>query len=353
MSGPVSLARADLRSFVPYESAVPRADMVRLHANESHWRHEWDDTDRGLNRYPDPRNKALAERLAKLYEVNAGDVLLTRGSDDAIDVLVRTFCESGRDRVVICPPTFGMYAVAARLQGAAVVEVPLNAERGFRLDPEATAAAGESAKIVFLCSPNNPTGNSIPAREIAALCRRLEGQALVVVDEAYAEFAAGPSATRLRSSHDNLVVLRTLSKAYALAGARVGVLIGDPDLVRLLRGVLPPYPLPSLSLEAAEQMLTPEALQRARHEVAATVDRRDRLADQLASLDAVEHVWPSEGNFLLVRFRNADAAMEACRAGGVLVRDFTRAPGLAGCARITVGDGAQNQRLTDILGSVR
>jgi histidinol-phosphate aminotransferase len=149
------------------------------------------------------------------------------------------------------------------------------------------------------------------------------------------------------------VVLRTLSKAYALAGARVGVLIGDPDLVRLLRGVLPPYPLPSLSLEAAEQMLTPEALHRARDEVAATVDRRDRLADQLASLDAVEHVWPSEGNFLLVRFRNADAAMEACRAGGVLVRDFTRAPGLAGCARITVGDGAQNQRLTDILGSVR
>ncbi len=206
---------------------------------------------------------------------------------------------------------------------------------------------------MFLCSPNNPTGNSIPADEIAALCSRLEGQALVVVDEAYAEFAAGSSATRLRAGHDNLVVLRTLSKAYALAGARVGVLIGDPKLVRLLRGVLPPYPLPSLSLEAAERLLAPEALRRAHDEVAATVARRDRLADQLASLDGVDYVWPSDGNFLLVRFRDAGKVIEACRAGGVLVRDFTRTPGLAGCARITVGDAEQNRKLMNILGSVR
>jgi len=350
MSGPASLARADLRDFVPYESAVPKADMVRLHANESAWRHDWDDTGRGLNRYPDPRSEALTARLADLYGVPAEQVLLTRGSDDAIDVLVRTFCEAGRDKVVVCPPTFGMYAVAARLQGADVVEAPLLGEQGFGLDLPATEAAAASAKIVFLCSPNNPTGNTIPGEQVASLCRHLAGRALVVVDEAYGEFADTPSATGLRAGHDNLVVLRTLSKAYALAGARVGVLIGEAELVRLLRGVLPPYPLPTLSVEAAESLLAPAALTRARAETAATVRRREQLRDLLGGLPCIDYIWPSEGNFLLVRFRDADSAVAACRAGGVLVRDFSRKPGLAGCVRITVGDEAQNRALADILG---
>ncbi len=349
MSGPVSLARADLQAFVPYESAVPRADLVRLHANESQWRHDWDTTERGLNRYPEPRSEALAVQLAQLYEVPADQVLLTRGSDDAIDVLVRAFCEAGRDRVVICPPTFGMYAVAARLQGAEIVEVPLVAERDFALDLDETAVAGSEAKIVFLCSPNNPTGNTIPAEDVSKLCRRLADRALVVVDEAYAEFAADPSSAALRSEHDNLVILRTLSKAYALAGARIGVLIGDPSLVRLLRGVLPPYPLPSLSLEAAERLLEPAALARAQAEVATTVERRDRLAAELSGIDHVLKVWPSQGNFLLVRFRDAARALAACLASGVLIRDFSRSPILEGCARITVGDEEQNRVVVNTL----
>lgn len=349
MSGPVSLARPDLRAFVPYESAVPRADLARLHANESQWRHDWDTTERGLNRYPEPRSEALAGRLAELYGVPADQVLLTRGSDDAIDVLVRAFCEAGRDRVVVCPPTFGMYAVAARLQGAEVVEAPLAVDRDFALDLDGTADAGRTAKVVFLCSPNNPTGNVVPAEHVSALCRRLADRALVVVDEAYAEFAAGPSAATLRHDHDNLVILRTLSKAYALAGARVGILIGDPALVGLLRGVLPPYPLPSLSLEAAERLLEPTALARARAEVAATVARRDRLAAELSGIDQIVKVWPSQGNFLLVRFRDAARVLAACQANGVLIRDFSRSPILEGCARITVGDDAQNRVVVDTL----
>jgi len=348
VGGPVSLARADLKEFVPYESAVPKADMVRLHANESQWRHDWDDTGRGLNRYPDPRGEALTARLAELYGVPPAEVLLTRGSDDGIDVLVRTLCEAGRDRVVVCPPTFGMYAVAARLQGAGIVEAPLSAERDFALDIDRIVAA-DRAKIVFLCSPNNPTGNAIPGDEVAGLCRRLAGRALVVVDEAYGEFASTSSATGLRPGLDNLVVLRTLSKAYALAGARVGALIGDPELVRLLRGVLPPYPLPTLSVEAAEKLLAPAALDRARAETARTVRRREGLQQVLDGLPCIRKVWPSEGNFLLVRFRDAASAVSACRDGGVLVRDFSGRPGLAGCVRITVGDEAQNRILQDIL----
>jgi histidinol-phosphate aminotransferase len=349
VTGPASLARSDLRDFVPYESAVPKADMVRLHANESAWRHDWDDTGRGLNRYPDPRSEALSARLAELYGVPAEQLLLTRGSDDAIDVLVRSFCEAGKDKVVVCPPTFGMYAVAARLQGAGVVEVPLAADRGFALDVPAVVAAAARTKIVFLCSPNNPTGNAIPGDQVAKLCDRLAGRALVVVDEAYGEFADEPSAAGIMAEHDNLVILRTLSKAYALAGARVGVLIGDPELVRLLRGVLPPYPLPTLCVEAAERLLQPEALARARVETVATVRRRAALGELLSGLKCIETVWPSEGNFLLVQFRDADKALAACRKEGVLLRDFSRRPGLSGCVRITVGDEAQNRALADIL----
>ncbi|MDH3915060.1 MAG: histidinol-phosphate transaminase [Chromatiales bacterium] len=349
MSGPLSLARPDLRDFVPYEAAAPDRQMIRLHANESAWRHPWDDSEAGLNRYPDPRAERLTRRLAEIYGARANELLLTRGSDDAIDVLARAFCVAMQDRVLVCPPSFGMYAIAARLQGAGVIEVPLDAGRDFSLDEEKLLAAAADVKIVFLCSPNNPTGNVIPAETIAKICDRLTDRALVVVDEAYAEFAGAPSAIDLRPYHDNLVILRTLSKAYALAGARLGVLVADPVVVRLLRGVLPPYPLPSPCLEAAERLMAPEALEQARHAVADSVARRRRLADALTGLSCVTRVWPSEGNFVLVRFRDADLAVESCRKRGVLLRDFSRKPGLEGCVRITVGEEDENRLVLETL----
>lgn len=357
MSDPVTLARRDLRRFVPYEAASPDREAVRLHANESAWRHDWDDSDAGLNRYPDPRPAAVLARLAALYGVPAEELLLTRGSDDAIDVLVRTMCEAGRDRVVVCPPTFGMYAVAARLQGAGVDEVPLDAEADFALNTDAVmaavTAADRPAKLVFLCSPNNPTGNVIPGEDVRALSQSMEDRGLVVVDEAYGEFATGQTLANLRRDCPNLVLLRTLSKAYALAGARLGVLIGDPGLVRLLRAVLPPYPLPSPCLDAAQRLLQPGPVARARAEVAATVERRERLRTELAASPAVVRVWPSAGNFLLIRCRDAAAVIDACARAKLLIRDFSRAPGLDDCVRITVGDDAQNDRLlAAIAGSV-
>jgi len=351
MTEPVSLARRDLRLFVPYEAASPARDAVRLHANESAWRHDWDDSQTGLNRYPDPRPAAVLTRLAELYEVPVEGLLLTRGSDDAIDVLVRTMCAAGQDRVVVCPPTFGMYAVAARLQGAAVDPMPLDSERGFALDADAVIAAGRSAKLVFLCSPNNPTGNLIPAEAVVRICRAMADHGLVVVDEAYAEFAPEQSFAGLRQACSNLVLLRTLSKAYALAGARLGVLIGDADLVRLLRAVLPPYPVPSPCLEAAERLLRPEPVAQARAEIAAMTTRREALRQALALAPAVLEVWPSAGNFLLVRCRDAAAVVAACSEAGLLIRDFSRAPGLEHCVRITVGDESHNARLLDAIGA--
>ncbi|MGB5591148.1 MAG: histidinol-phosphate transaminase [Gammaproteobacteria bacterium] len=347
---PVSLVRPDLRRFAAYEAASRAADAVRLHANESAWRHDWDTSASGLNRYPDPRPDAVVDRIAELYGVPENEVLLTRGSDDGIDVLLRTMCAAGKDRIVICPPTFGMYAVAARLQGAIVDSVPLIADQDFALDSAAVIAAGRRAKLVFLCSPNNPTGNTIPAAQVIEICRAMAGQGLVVVDEAYAEFAPEQSLIRLRRECGNLVLLRTLSKAYALAGARLGALIADADLVRLLRSVLPPYPVPSLCIEAAERLLQPAPLARAQAEAQATAARREVLRRALADLPAVARVWPSAGNFLLVRCRDAAAVLLACADAQLLIRDFSRVPGLENCVRVTVGDAPQNARLLEAFG---
>jgi len=353
MSGVAHLLRPELRDFSAYHAASPRRGVVRLHANESSWRAAWDDTDDGLNRYPDPRPAALVNALGALYGVAPGAILVTRGSDDAIDLLVRAFCRAGRDAVLVCPPTFGMYAVAARLQGADVVEVPL--KRDFSVPVAAVAAAArarEGVKLVFLCSPNNPTGNTIGAAVVDTLCRELDGHAVVVVDEAYVEFARDEGCAGRPEAHANLVVLRTLSKAWGLAGARVGALLGDPELVAILRALAPPYPLPSLATEAALRRLQPAELAAARRRTAAVVRRRETLAEALRALPAVQRVWPSEGNFLLVKFHDAPAALAACESAGVLVRDFSRQPRLPGCLRITVGTAAENRRLLAALGRV-
>lgn len=344
MSGVAHLLRPELRDFSAYHAASPRRGVVRLHANESSWRAEWDETDDGLNRYPDPRPAALVNALAGLYEVAPGAVLATRGSDDGIDLLVRAFCRAREDAVLVCPPTFGMYAVAARLQGAGVVEAPLKAD--FSIDVRAVLAATRpGVKLVFLCSPNNPTGSVISARTVDRLCRALDGHSVVVVDEAYVEFGRAPGFVDLLGVHPNLVLLRTLSKAWGLAGARVGALLADHELVAILRALAPPYPLPSLATEAALRRLAPVELSAARRRTAGVVKRRAQLADALAELPAVQRVWPSEGNFLLARFADAAAAMAACEAAGVLVRDFSRQPRLAGCLRITVGTAAENRKL--------
>ncbi|HUG98688.1 MAG TPA: histidinol-phosphate transaminase [Gammaproteobacteria bacterium] len=345
------LLRPDLRDFTAYHAASPRRGVVRLHANESSWRSAWDETSDGLNRYPDPRPAALVGALAGLYGVPPGAVLATRGSDDAIDLLVRAFCRAGEDAVLVCPPTFGMYAVAARLQGARVVEVPL--KQDFGVDARAVeAAASRGVKLVFLCSPNNPTGNAIPPAVVERLCGALATHCVVVVDEAYVEFARGEGFAERLESQPNLVLLRTLSKAWGLAGARIGALLADPELVAILRMLAPPYPLPSLATEAALRRLQPAELTAARRRTATVVRRREVLAAALRKLPAVARVWPSDANFLLVRFADAAVAMAACESAGVLVRDFSRLARLGGCLRITVGTAAENRRLLDALATI-
>ena len=267
-----------------------------------------------------------------------------RGSDESIDLLVRGFCRAGVDNVVICPPTFGMYAVAARIQGAAVREVPLVRDSGFALDtPGVLAACDVNTKIVFLCSPNNPTGNAMAPAAIEELLVALSDKALVVVDEAYIEFSGDRSLTTELSRFPNLVVLRTLSKAYGLAGARVGSLIAAPEIVALLGKVIPPYSIPQLTIEAVLATLGEGQLAIQRERVAQVRAERERLSAALPSCKPVQKIWPSVANFLLVDFAAPDAVLDAARAAKLLIRDMRGVSPQS--LRITVGTIEQNDRL--------
>jgi len=346
MSSVLSLARPDILQLQPYQHAKWDPTLERMHANEMPWRAQGDNTIAGLNRYPEPQPHALVERMARLYDVPASRCLVGRGSDEAIDLLVRAFCRAGTDRVVICPPTFGFYKVAARIQGAEVVEVPL-LDADYSLDTDAVIEAGRGARIVFLCSPNNPTGNLLDERAMLSICEALASDALVCVDEAYIEFASRASLTSRLGELPNLVVLRTLSKAYALAGARCGTLIAGEEIVDLLRRIIPPYAIPSSTVE--EVLRLTETPQRAisAERIRTVLAERSRMRSRLEASGAIARVFPSDSNFLLVRCRDAARVLEAGRSVGLLVRDFSAAPRLAGCLRISVGTPEQNERLLD------
>jgi histidinol-phosphate aminotransferase len=342
----VDLARPEIRALKPYEHAAWEPGLVRLHANELPWRQEADATAAGLNRYPEPHPLELAARLAPLYGVAPDCVLPGRGSDEAIDLLVRAYCSAGGDAVIICPPTFGMYAVCARIQGAAITEVPLLRARGYALDVAAILAAlSPRVKLVFVCTPNNPTGNALAAADLLRLAQALHGRALLVVDEAYADFSPAPSCTALLERLPGVVVLRTLSKAYALAGARCGVALADPAIIGLLRRIIPPYALTQLTIEAVTRALEPAALELTRARVAGIVAERERVAAVLATRPSVLKVWPSDANFLLVEFADPARAIERTHAAGLLVRDLRRTAGLERALRITIGSTDQNDQL--------
>jgi histidinol-phosphate aminotransferase len=349
----LDLVRPDLRDFGGYQSA--RSERVRgevwLNANESGWPNVAD-AEAACRRYPEPQPEALRTALAVLYGCAPEQLLIGRGSDEAIDLLVRALCVPQRDAVVVAPPVFGMYAVSARLQDARLVEVPLvDGDDGFMLDVDAVAAAAIEcgAKLVFLCSPSNPTGNTIALAHIDALAQRLDGSALVVVDEAYIEFSGYPSVVPLLTSRPNLAVLRTLSKAHALAAARIGCVIADAALIAVLRACQAPYPVPAPCAALALAALEPHALAETRSRISVVRRERTRMADALSALPEVRRVYPSQGNFLLVRFADAEAAFRALLDAGVVVRDQRSAPQLGDALRITMGTPEENDRVLTAL----
>jgi histidinol-phosphate aminotransferase len=345
---PVELARPEIRALKPYASARALADSagILLNANENPWPPAGDGG-LGLNRYPDPQPAELRRRLANYYGIQPEQLLITRGSDEGIDLLIRAFCRASQDAVLTCPPCFGMYALSARIQGAEVIEVPLIEAAGdWQLDTAGILAA-KPARLYFLCSPNNPTGNRIEAEQVLELCRQVAGHGLVVIDEAYIEFCDQPSlATRL-AEQANLVVLRTLSKAFGLAGCRIGALIADAAIVELLKRIIAPYPLPTPSICSALAAL--DHTDDLEAQLARLAANKARLVERLQNHPAIRDCWPGQANFVLIRVGDGPGLVQAAAAAGIRLRDQSAQPGLAHCVRITIGSDHETDALIQFL----
>ena len=308
-----------------------------MDANESPY-------DNGLNRYPDPRQKTLKGKLASIKGISPDSLFLGNGSDEAIDLLFRVFCVPGADNAVAITPSYGMYGVAAGMNDVEFRQVRLRED--FTLDSDALLdSCDEHTKLIFICSPNNPTGNVFPEEKIAFLLGQFHG--VVVLDEAYIDFSSTPSLISLLDDYPNLVVLQTLSKAWGMAGLRIGLAIARPEIVSLMSKVKYPYNLNILSQEMALSKLDEARLSRRVSEIIA---QRIRLARELPNCPSVKRIYPSEANFLLVRFDEPDAMYQRLLDAGVIVRNRSRVPGCEGCLRITVGTPAENDRLLEALG---
>jgi len=349
MSWLVDRARPDIQALAPYSHAAWEPTLTRMHANELPWRVAGDASAAGLNRYPEPQPPPLVNGLARLYDVAPNQVLVGRGSDEAIDLLMRVYCRAGVDNVIICPPTFGMYGVAARIQGAEVRAVPLKADAGFALDEAALLArVDDNTKLVFVCSPNNPTANVVQPDQLLRIARALAPRALLVVDEAYIDFAPVESLCRWLDEIPGLAILKTLSKAHGLAGARVGALIAAPEVIALARKVIPPYAITELTVETVSPLLEPAAIERMRARVAQLLQERARLAEGLARSPLITKVWPSDANFLLLDSSNPAEVLARVRSAGLIIRDV-RQPALPNSLRISVGTPEQNNRVLESL----
>jgi histidinol-phosphate aminotransferase len=352
MSPLLSLARPEIVSLKAYSHAAWLPHLTRMHANEAPWRPSGDGTKAGLNRYPETQPKELIGRLAALYQVPEDHVLATRGADEGIDLLSRIYLRAGQDAILQVAPTFGMYQVSARIQGAHAVEVPLRRERGWALDPTELLSVWRPAmKLVYLCSPNNPTANLFDAAAIEQICTALDGKAIVVIDEAYIEWSRSDSLTPWLARFQTLAVLRTLSKAHALAGARLGALLARPEMIDLARRVIPPYALAQSTIEAAVRALAPDEVARSRQRLAALLAERDRMQRALARSPLVERVWHSDTNFLLIDCRDAQRFMEASMAAGLIVRDLRAYAALPNSLRVSMGSPADNDTLLRSVGA--
>lgn len=340
-----SLVRPNIRTMKPYSSARDEFQgeaHVMLDANENSLGSAGPER---FNRYPDPLQRAVKAALAPLKGVRPEQIFLGNGSDEAIDLLVRLTCTPGQDSILILPPTYGMYEVAANLNDVRIERLPLTDD--FQLSAETVAGVlASDAKMVFLCSPNNPTGNLLHADAIEEILRGFRG--LVVVDEAYADFAAAPSWTTRLEEFPNLVVLQTFSKAWGLAGLRLGMAFASPEVIGYLNKIKPPYNVSEATQQhALEALCDAPRFEQMRREL---LVGRDWLQERLPALPIVEQVFPSDANFLLVRFRpDATAVYDFLLGRGIVVRNRTTQPGCAGTLRLTVGTPEENEQLLQAL----
>ena len=330
------LVRGCIAQLTPYSTARDEYQGelgIFLDANESPY-------ENGYNRYPDPHQKALKAQIAAVKGIAAENIFIGNGSDEAIDVLMRVFCEPRVDNVVAIAPSYGMYKVAAAINDVEMREVQLGAEFTLPVD-ELLAAVDEHTKMIFLCSPNNPTGNSFPRAEMMRLVEQFDG--IVVVDEAYIDFAEVESLKKEIAENENLVVLQTMSKAWAMAGLRVGLALASEQVVGLMSQVKYPY-----NINLATMAIVSELMEKSIDDKVEQIkSQRTMVAERLAQSSVVKKIYPSDANFLLVEVDDADAMYDFLISKGIIVRNRNRVRGCKGCLRITIGLPEENERLLE------
>lgn len=333
--------RKNIAQLLPYSTARDEYQggdiSVWLDANESPY-------DNGVNRYPDPHQKQLKQALARLKGVDTAQIFVGNGSDEAIDLCFRIFCEPGQDNVVAIAPTYGMYGVAAAINNVAVREVPLDAETYALNVDHMLAAVDEHTRLMWVCSPNNPTGNAFELADLERLANNFNG--ILVVDEAYADFSEKGSMLSVLDKHPNLVVLQTLSKAWGMAGLRLGLAFAAEPIAQLFARVKYPY-----NVNGPTQQEVMRRLETEPHDahVAEVMAQRQMLAKALSDLACVVKVFESDANFLLVKVTDADKIYDQLVAEGIIVRNRNKVVGCEGCLRLTVGTPHENQRLLKVL----
>lgn len=344
-----TLVRPNIKKVSPYSSARDEYSgdaKVFLDANENSLGSplvKW------YNRYPDPYQKEVKKSIAKVKSITSTDnIFLGNGSDECIDLLLRCFCEPGKDNVIICPPTYGMYEVSASINDIHLKKVPLL--ESFQLDMAAIEQAIDAAtKIIWICSPNNPTGNSIVYQDIEVLLNNFDG--LIVVDEAYINFSKQRSLIVELKEYPNLVVMQTFSKAWGLAALRLGMIFASVEIVTWLNKIKPPYNINQATQELALKAL--EEVGQVNDMIRQIVWMRDKVSTQLAEIAIVEKVFPSDANFLLVKVKQPLKVYEHLLASGIVVRDRSRVILCDGCLRITIGTEEENDKLLQQLKEFR
>jgi histidinol-phosphate aminotransferase len=324
------LVRSHIADLQPYSSARDEfdpvdGDVVYLDANENPY-------ENGVNRYPDPQQRQLKEVIAMLRGVSANQLLLGNGSDEVLDLIFRAFCTPNEDNIIVMPPTYGMYKLLANINGITLHEVPLSND--FQLvTKNIINRISARTKAIFLCSPNNPSGNSFRRADILSLLQSFDG--LVVVDEAYIDFSTQKSLAAGLPSYPNLIITQTLSKAFGLAGIRLGICMASEEIINILNKIKPPYNINSLTQEKAMTSLLDRNT--TKQQIAQLIEGRDWLENQLLNIDFVEKVYPSDANFLLVRVDDANKRYAELIEYDIVVRNRSQQKGCENCLRFSVG----------------
>ena len=339
----INLVRDNVKRMKPYSTArdefedFDMADIIYLDANENPY-------ENGVNRYPDPQQSNVKSVLATLNKVSKNQILLGNGSDEVLDLIFRAFCEPKVDNVITLPPTYGMYGVLANLNAIENREVLLSSDFQPKLE-QIMREVDSNTKIIFLCSPNNPTGNSFSQENVRYLLKNFEG--LVVIDEAYIDFAEKESWLNKLSDYPNLIITQTLSKAYGLAGIRLGICYASADVISILNKIKPPYNVNELTQRRSLDRLG--ETEKIKFEIASIVRQREVLLKILPNLKFVKKTYPTEANFILIKVDDANKRYNELIAKGIVIRNRTTQPLCENCLRLTIGTEEENKKLIEVL----